>query len=169
MYKDGEIGDIRIYRFPPVKVFKYFLLTLLMTVVGYCLMKYLSTKDISYCMVRFCTLHVISIMIANCINFTRHSGSYISNYAFLKTIQYEFRMIFGFLTLFIIGIIVCKVLVATQDTSFSKHIAIFFMFEFFSLSRRKFAFEKIDKVSFYVINTGVSEKDRYIIAQEVVA
>lgn len=152
MYKDGEIGDIRIYRFPPVKVFKYFLLTLLMTVVGCCLMKYLSTKDISYGMVRFCTLHVISTMIANCINFTRHSGSYISNYVFflaaviifslggggflfyleqydvgtfLKTIQYEFRMVFVFLTLFIIGIIICKVLVATQDTSFSKNIAIF--------------------------------------------
>ena len=108
--------------------------------------------------------------------------------------------------MFVIGIIVIKLLAATQDNSFSKYTATILMFEFFSLPRRnfyyvinhpfycivivslvilmftrkfewggvisssrKFVFEKFDIVSFYATTTGVSVKDRYIIAQGGVA
>lgn len=104
MYRDGEIRDIHIYRSPftvSVKGFKYFILTLLMTVVGYFLMGYLSAKDVSYDMVRVCTLLAISIMIIEYINFARYSGSYVSNYAIFLVAFIVFN--FGLFLVFSLG------------------------------------------------------------------
>ena len=64
-----------------VNGFKYFMLTLAITLIGYFWMGHLSVKDTSYDTVRICTLIAVAIMSIEYVNFAKYSGSYVSNYA----------------------------------------------------------------------------------------
>ena len=92
MLRENEIRDVNIYKSPFLvskKGFKYFLLTLIITVLGYFGSGYLSAGSISYDMVRVCTLIAVVLMIIEYINFAKYSGSYVSNYAIISEISVE--------------------------------------------------------------------------------
>ena len=84
MLRNDEIGVKNIYKSPvmfSVDGFKYFMLTLAITLIGYFWMGYLSFKDTSYDSVRICTFIAVALMSIEYISFAKFSGSYVSNYA----------------------------------------------------------------------------------------
>ena len=84
MLRNNEIREKNIYKSPflvSVNGFKYFMLTLTITLIGYFWMGHLSVKDTSYDTVRICTLIAVAIMSIEYVNFAKYSGSYVSNYA----------------------------------------------------------------------------------------
>lgn len=84
MLRNDEIREKNVYKSPfmvSVNGFKYFMLTLAITLIGYFWMGHLSVKDTSYDTVRICTLIAVAIMSIEYVNFAKYSGSYVSNYA----------------------------------------------------------------------------------------
>lgn len=81
MLKQDEVSNYRSPFVVSVKGFKYFIITLMLTVVGYCMIGYLSKYEASYEMLRVCTLIAVGLMTIEYINFSKYSGSYVSNYA----------------------------------------------------------------------------------------
>lgn len=104
MLRENEIRDVNIYKSPFLvskKGFKYFLLTLIITVLGYFGIGYLSAGSMSYDMVRVCTSIAVVLMIIEYINFAKYSGSYVSNYAIFLIAFIVFN--FGLFLVFSLG------------------------------------------------------------------
>ena len=75
MLRNDEIREKNVYKSPfmvSVNGFKYFMLTLAITLIGYFWMGHLSVKDTSYDTVRICTLIAVAIMSIEYVNFAKY-------------------------------------------------------------------------------------------------
>lgn len=197
MLKNDEIGSI--YKSPfmvLINGFKYFILTLAITLIGYFWIGHLSIENTSYDMVRVCTLIAVGQMSVEYINFARYAGSYVSNYALFLIAFIVFN--FGLFLVFSLGgeynFFYLKqyevgTILKTIQYEFGCAGAFFlagawinritpFRFNNINmLSKRtilngvnslckKYIFEQFNIVSFYVITAGISVKNKYITTQE---
>ena len=76
----------------------YFVITLIITILGYHIIGYLNNGDVSYTTVQVCTMIAVVLMAFQYITFAKYSGSFVSNYAIflIAFMVFHFGLFFVF-------------------------------------------------------------------------